>query len=187
MRFLPRPVDFVSGPAIGAGLPPTTINNDWTFEIPRNFGRVALRVDAPQPWGLKSISLNGIDVTDSAFEFSGKDIAGLEVTLTTLLAVLTGSVSERNVPVPEYSVVIFSTDTTTWGFPSRHVVMQRPAQDGTFSAQGLPPGTYRVVALPAVGSEWQDPEFLTRIRPRATEIVLGAGQTQTVSLQLLRP
>jgi hypothetical protein len=185
VRLLPRPVDFISGPVFGAGLAPTVVRDDWTFELARNFGRVALRADAPQPWGLKSITHNGLDVTDSALDFS-KDIDGLEVVLTTQLAGLTGRVMERNVPIQDCAVVIFSNDTTKWAFPSRHVVMQRPAQDGRFTAQRLPPGSYRVVALPAVGSEWQDPEFLGRLRARALEITLGGGQTQTIEVELLR-
>lgn len=185
-RITPRPVDFVSGPAIGFGFPAARIGDDWTFEAPRNLGQGVLRPEAPAPWALRSITLNGVDVTDATLDFRGKDIDGLEIVMTSRWPTLTGKVSDQNQAVADYSVVVFAEDRTKWTYPSRYVVLARPSQDGTFTAAGLPPATYLLAALPSVGTEWQDPQFLDGLRGAATRVVLSEDVNQTIDLRLVR-
>lgn len=186
IRISVRPVDFVSSPAMGVGLAPSQVNSNGTFEAARNFGRGVLRVDATAPWALKSIMLDGADVTDAVLDFRGKDIEGLELVLTTRMASMTGKVLDDKGPVRDANVIVFADDSTKWGYPSRYLALARPNQDGVFATQALPPGAYLAAALPIAGTEWQDPQFLERLRSVATPIILGEGATRTVDLRLIR-
>ncbi|PYP35069.1 MAG: hypothetical protein DMD48_14725, partial [Gemmatimonadetes bacterium] len=116
----------------------------------------------------------------------GKDIDGLEVVLTSRAASVTGGVVDDNgQPAPTYNVVLFASDNTKWPFPSRYVHLGRPSQDGRFRLQGLPPDHYLAVALLTIqGTEWQDPEFLDRLRPIAKALTLSEGETRTLDLKL---
>ena len=139
-------------------------------------------------WALKSVTLNGIDITDRPFEPSGKSQAGLEVTLTNRVTTLSGSVqSTQDQPAKEYTVIVFPEDTQRWQAPlaQRYIRRARPDQQGTFKLTGLPPGRYLVAAFENIeeGTE-MDPEYLTRIQSVATRTELLEGGTQTVSLKL---
>jgi hypothetical protein len=49
----------------------------------------------------------------------------------------------------------------------------------------MPPGTYLVAALDYLDEgEWQDPEFLERLRESASRATIREGETKTVNLQL---
>jgi hypothetical protein len=62
-------------------------------------------------------------------------------------AAISGHVTDsRSAPVSNYSVVVFSTDRSTWILPSRVLKLARPTQDGSFEVTGLPPGEYWVAA-----------------------------------------
>ena len=66
----------------------------------------------------------------------------------------------------------------------------RPAQDGTFRVEGLPPGDYWFAAVDRVDTanagEWQNPEFLETLVSRASRIVLAAGETHRTTLRVIR-
>ena len=50
---------------------------------------------------------------------------------------------------------------------------------------GLPPGDYYAVALDYVdSSEWTEPDYLERIRSKATDVSLSEGETKSVDLKL---
>ena len=49
----------------------------------------------PTGWALKSITLNGQDITDTGYDFkSGSNVTGIVVTLTDRLTDLSGSVRD---------------------------------------------------------------------------------------------
>jgi hypothetical protein len=64
--------------------------------------------------------------------------------------------------------------------------------DGTFSGDGLPPGDYFVAAVDTVpggrgGDDWQDPDYLETLMPRAQHLMLSEGTRVTLSLSVLAP
>jgi len=66
--------------------------------------------------------------------------------------------------------------------------MARPALNGAFRVGGLPPGSYYVLALSDANDvvssgDWQDPTMLEKLRARASRIVLGEGETRTLTLR----
>lgn len=183
----PTPVNAVSAPA-GGGPPNSVTRDDWTFEVNNMSGIRTVRVLVGSPqWFLKKVTLAGRDITDEPIDFRNGDVDGLEITLTSRGPTLAGTVTESDKPVSECSVIVFADEPARWVFPSRYFAQGRPAQQGTFTIQGLPPGNYLAVAVPPVqGTDWQDPEFLQQYLAAATRVSLAEAETKTISLKLIR-
>ncbi len=167
---------------------------DGTFEYRGLFGLNYLTATFPRPgWYLKSIVVNGQDITDAPYDFGlGRTISGAEV-VSSAGAIAAGRVTDdRQTPVPDYLVVVFPISRDRWTNESRWVKAARPLQDGTFSIPGLPPGDYWIAAIDRVDASIAgrggvpDPGVLESLSFRATRISLNEGQTQDVSLRLIR-
>lgn len=164
-------------------------HDDWTFAVSHLYGHQHIVVGVNSPmWMLKRITRGGIDITDDAVDFSDKDVADVEVVLTSKVTRVTGVVSDDKGLASDFAVVIFPSDPTKWTlelpFPRRIVLARRARQSG-FEARALPPDDYLAVALPSVGEiEWVDPEFLQAIRPLATAFTLQEGESKTLELRL---
>jgi hypothetical protein len=189
VHVMPRPVEFDSAPIAG-GPSPSVTRDDWTFEVNNLTGRRVVAADIASPvWSVKQIKLDGLDVTDKPTVFGKEDLNTFEIVLTTRNGSVAGTVVDVDgKPAGNYSVVVFAADQSRWAFPSRHLALGRPNQDGRFRVSGLPPDEYLVVALPAVqGTAWQDPEWLEGLRSVATGLTLSEGDAKTVDLKLVRP
>ncbi len=141
----------------------------------------------PAGWALKSVTLDGADITDAAYDFKpGNNVTGLVVTLTDRLSEITGNVRDgRGQPILDYVLVAFPEDTKLWGAQSRYVQTTRPNQNGTFSVKGLPPGRYLAAVVPALENGMQnDPAVLEQLRPRAHSFSLADGQTLNLNLEM---
>ena len=181
-------VQFDSAP-VGGGPPPFSMQDDGSFELKNLSGRRLIRVSVRNPgWMLKRITREGRDITDEPVDFTKADVEGVEVILTNRVTSITGRVTDEKAnPVTEYSVLVFAADRSKWTDRSRFIALGRPTQDGTFRIAGLPPDDYFAIALPAVqGSQWQDPEFLRTLEEAATRLLLGEGESKTLTLRLLR-
>ncbi len=187
VRVLHRPVDFVSGPVVGRGLPASAISPDWTFEVSGLNGLGVLSAMVPQPWAVERITLAGRDVTDAPLDFRRVDVTGVEIELTDRFGGVTGSVEDQGQPVTDYSAVLFAKDAGRWTFPSRFVLLARPNQTGAFQFTGVAPGDYLIVALPLLqGAEWQDPAFLEQMRALATPVTVVEGLPARVQVRIVR-
>ena len=50
---------------------------------------------------------------------------------------------------------------------------------------GLPPSEYNIIAIDKLETgQWTDPDFLERLRFKATAFTLSEGETKTVDLKL---
>ena len=167
------------------------VNQDGTFEMKVQPGTQLIRMNPIGAFAnirIKAVRLNGADVTDSGIDFRpNEDLGGLEVELTSQLSDLSGFVSNaRGDNVKDYSVVVFSRDRERWGFASRFLGGGRPDQDGKYRVRNLPAGNYYAIALDYVEQgAGTDPEFLDRVKDRATEFSLADGETKTLSLKLV--
>jgi Carboxypeptidase regulatory-like domain len=137
---------------------------------------------------LKSVAVNGADVTDTGIEFKGGEaLAGVEVVLTSKVTEVSGTVKgSSGQPVKDYTVVVFSDDPERWVVPaSRHVASARPNQAGRFELKSLPPGGYYAIANEYIAQgEWGDPEVLERLKAKATKFKLDEGESRTLDLTL---
>ncbi len=92
IRVTASPVD-MDGPMVAfAG--PGTVKADGTFELKGLSGTRIVRVASlPPGWMLKSVKVNGNDVTDSGIDFkAGESVTGVDVVLTSKLTEVTGTV-----------------------------------------------------------------------------------------------
>jgi hypothetical protein len=158
------------------------------FQLSTLTGTVALRVEnVPAQWMVKSIVVGSTDVTDGAFELRGTEqLTNARIVLTDRVSELNGTVTVRNQEATDSSVVVFADDAALWTFPTRFVRMARTDAQGHFTLRGLPGGTYLVAAVDYLEEgEWQDPEFLERLREPGTRVSVRDGETKTVGLQLV--
>ena len=86
---------------------------------------------------------------------------------------------------------MFSSDQSRWFSRSPYIKLGTPAQDGTFSVTGLPPGEYLATAIDQIDGgadfgSWQNPAVLATLAPTARRFTLAAGQTATTELRLIR-
>lgn len=163
-------------------------NPDRTFELSGLGGRQTFRVGSPpEGWFLKSVTHEGVDITDSGYDFRpGQRVSGIEIRLTRRATSLSGTVQNAGGDVVgDYSIVAFSTNPDRWGYQTRFIRSARPDQSGKFAMRGLPPDEYFVVALEYVetGQEF-DPEQLAAWKALATTVELREGESKTVSLKL---
>lgn len=167
-----------------------TAKDDGSFQLKGLSGRRLLRVNnLPPGWTLKSVRLNGEDVTDSGIEFkSGPDISGLELVASSKQTEITGGVTASNgSPLKDYTVVVFSDDPQHWALPfTRWVNGTRPDQEGRFRLRNLPAGSYNIVAVDYIeAGAWGDPELLDRLKAHAKRITLSEGGSEKVDLKLV--
>lgn len=164
------------------------IDAEGAFELKGLVGLKMLRVfGLPPGWWVKSVAHEGSDVTDSPIDFgTGRDISGIEIVLTQNMGELSGTVQDqKGTAVTNYSVVVFSPDSTHWTTQSRFVRTARPDQTGRFTVGGLPPGSYLAVALEYLepGQE-TDPEFLERLKALGSPVRVAGAEKKPLVLKL---
>jgi 5-hydroxyisourate hydrolase-like protein (transthyretin family) len=183
MSFVPT--DFVSGPAGGNRIP-SVVNDDWTFAIDQLAWTGVVRAAAPGGWRLKSVKLDGRDITDTPHDFQSADVTGLDVVLTSHVASVGGSVLDRLRPALDGMVVVFSEDGGKWAYPSRFISVAKVRPTGEFTVNSLLPGRYLAVAVPALPLA-VDANWLATMRSFATPFQVSAGDAAIVTLKLIRP
>ena len=186
IRVSSMPAD-VDGPTPAAGS--AALKSDGSFELKGLSGRRLLRVvNLPTGWTLKSVRLNGDDITDAGVDFKpGQEASGVEIVATNRATTVTGGVTAGNgAAVKDYTVVVFSDDPERWNLPmTRWVSGARPDQDGRFRIRNMPPGSYYAAAVDYVEQgSWGDPELLERLKTRARRFTLAEGATETLDLRL---
>jgi hypothetical protein len=105
--------------AVPRAMPGTTVKSGRTFQLDGLLGVYALRFDSlPSGWIIKSVTANGVDVSDSALEFRPADRISMRVELTDRITQVLGTVrSDR--PVSGATIVIFADEPSKWTGTSR--------------------------------------------------------------------
>jgi carboxypeptidase family protein len=172
------------------GIQPPRTNDDWSFEMKGiAAGLRTFRVQrAPASWVVKSVMLNGNDITDKGYEFKGtEEVSGLQIVLTSLISEVVGTVTDpKGNPAREYTLVVFATDRDLWTIPqTRFTKLGRPDQEAKFRVRGLPAGEYYAVALEYLeAGEEGDPELLERLKTNAQRFSVGEGETKSLTVKL---
>jgi hypothetical protein len=178
--------------AIGGG-PPAALKDDLTFQLQSPPGEMVIRAGLTTGSGelvMKSVHLNGVDVTDEPLDFvEGRDVEGLDIELTGTPPEVSGLVSDsRGQAVKDFTVLLFPVDRDRWSGMTRYIATARPDQDGRFKVRSLPPGDYYAVALEAMDSnERGNPEFLEAQIANAMRFSLRDAEVKTLDLKLSRP
>ena len=168
--------------------PPAAVRDDLTFEFKASPGPSAVRLTGPAGWMIKSVSLNGADVTDR-ITFRDDDVSGLEVELTNKVPDLSGQVTNgKGDAVFDYFAIAFPQDQQLWDAPGPgRAGMTRPDDQGRYRFRTLRPGNYYVVAVDHVQiGEWMNPAFMEAVHTHATRITVNEGDVQTLDLRLVQ-
>jgi hypothetical protein len=162
-----------------------------SFRLAGVRGPVHLQVSPlADSWAVKSILADGVDVTDQPIEAKNGATVRIGIVLTDRVTEVTGSVtpaSAADTGRRDHSVVVFAADAAKWRYPSRYLRTVRADEQGAFRMTALP-GDERYLAV-AVNyleeGEGSDPEFLERMRDRATTFSLGDGGRATIDLRVI--
>jgi protocatechuate 3,4-dioxygenase beta subunit len=176
-------------PMLGMGGSSASVKAEGTFELRGLSGVRSIRPAAlPQGWMLKSVRVNGAEVTDTGVDFKpGEAVTGVEIILTSKVTDVSGTVKATNGDlVKDYTVVLFSDDPQRWTDPSsRYVHSARPDQDGRFQVKAVPPGGYYAIATDYIAQgEWADPEVLDRLKAKGTRFSLDEGEARKLELKI---
>jgi protocatechuate 3,4-dioxygenase beta subunit len=176
---------FITGAVPGAD---GTVSDDNTFKLAGAAGKGFIRtLPLPTGWAIKSITVDGEDVTDVPIEFSTRrSIDDIRVVLTDKLTDLTGTVADaRGTLLKDYVVILLPSGLKEGLSPQRFIRMVRPDQDGSFRVKGLPPGSYAATALDWVEQGRQFvPTFQEQLRKAGKTLTLREGQATTIDLKL---
>ena len=172
----------------GSFVPTATVSGTGTFELEGLLGVYTLRFDSlPTGWAMKSITANGVDVSDAAVEFRPADRVSMRVELTDRITQVTGSVRAERA-VNGATVIIFPDEPSKWTSTSRFIKTARLTEGGQFTVRGLPPHSrYLAVAVDFIeAGEAQSPEFLQRAKTVASaSFGLSAGDQRILDLPLV--
>jgi hypothetical protein len=174
---------------VAAFTPRAEVGATGNFELEGLLGVYTLRFESlPVGWALKSVTANGLDVSDSALEFRPGDRVSVRVELTDRLTEVSGTVkADRD--KHGATVLIFADEPAKWTSTSRFVRTARLSDDGQFSVTGLPPHSrYLALAIDYLEpGETQMAEFLQRAKAAATAAFgLSAGERTTLDLPLVK-
>jgi len=163
------------------------VDEDGNFQVRGLIGTVFFRGQIPPGWMLRSVTLDGEDITDTPLDLTGGGrIEGLRIVLTDRLTDVSGGVtSERGQPVKDYVVVLQPATPKQGLAANRYVRNARPDQDGRFRVRGMPTGDYIATAVESLeaGREW-DPEFQPKLRDAGRNFSLKEGETIVLDLKL---
>lgn len=157
------------------------------FKLEGVFGAFMLELGGPAAsgWTIETVAIDGRDATDrAASAMSGRTVTA-RIVISDRVTDVAGTVSDtRGTPRTEFVAVFLPASLSDDVLSTRYVRTARAGGDGRFRVQGLPPGTYVVVALESLeeGREW-DPTFQAWAREHGTVLRLEGGQQTAVNLQ----
>jgi hypothetical protein len=151
-----------------------------------------LRVSGlPKGWWLKSVIAARRDITNDPVDLAD-GLQGIDMLVSNRMSTLSGVVEAREADKPELpadtAVLVFSDDSSKWVTASTAIARVWPTEDGKFVAEGLPAGSYRVIAMEVTppGFLRAATDVLRSLSERATLVKLGEGETLQLKLPLVR-
>jgi hypothetical protein len=163
------------------------VMSDGQFHIPSVYGRVVFRTSPlPLTVMLKSVTLGGVDITNTPFDATrADDVTNLEVRLIDKQGRIAGYArNERGEIQYNYRLVVYPAHLKPGDVTVRFQHNTSPGINGQFNIGRMPPGEYIGLAVKGVqpGEEW-DPELRKRIEQFGKRFSLAEGET----LQLEMP
>jgi hypothetical protein len=172
-------------PIMGGGN--AQVKDDFTFEATMVAGHARVTFFGGD-WRLRTVRLDGADVTDAGFDVPPTGINGLVVELSARHADLSGTVVDANGAAShDYVVLIFPQNAEQWTRPNA-VFTVRPAGDGAFKLR-VPGGDYYAVALEELeqGVAPNDPDILGQLRDGGQRLSIADGETRSLVLKFSPP
>jgi hypothetical protein len=152
-------------------------------------GRYVFRVPRFRGFRVKSVTVRGVDVTDTGVDgASGREYDDVIVTVTNTGAELSGSVRDGSGRPATGAVILFPVDPKHWvdyGLTPDRMQSMNAGRDGSFKLTAINDGEYYVIAVPSAQSDaWLDHRFLAAAASRATRVSLKTGTPLTQNLQV---
>jgi hypothetical protein len=164
---------------------PAVVQPDSTFTMKSLMGELMLRVSGPNQY-LKSVTVGGEDITDSAREFKASD--RVTITVTSRASTLEGNVLDAAGAVStDAGIILFSDDKASWRFNSSRTKRSFVDPYGHYRIPGLMPGRYLVAAIPRdrlSGPMGADTDLFEQLSKVATSLVIGEDEERRVDLKL---
>jgi hypothetical protein len=174
-----------------AFVPPVTVRPDGTFEVvnlpPGSFRfQISGPALAPGGWSTRSAVMEGRDLLDAEFRIPAGGRGEVTVTLTDKATELSGVLQMASgAPASDVFVIAYAADRGLWGAGARRVQAVRPAVDGRYAMNGLPPGDYLLAAVLDIDpDDWNDPAFLEQLVAASIKVTLGEGEKKTQHLRI---
>jgi len=163
------------------------VRDDGDFQISARPGRAMLRIEGlPPHWALKSVRVNGTDITDTEVDLrASTELANVQVIVTNRVSEISGQVTDdQGRPTSDYSVIVFPADVEQRKYGSRYIDVARPDQGGRFSIEGLPSGDYVAIAVSYVeqGAQY-DRQFLESLQSRGLPFHLEGADHRMITLK----
>ncbi len=190
-QTVPPPVRvnaMMGDPTDNMGISPSpataAVGPDQTFTMKGMMGEYLLRASAGTQF-LKSVSVNGQDITDTPREFKQGD--RVTITMSTRSSTLEGAVTDdKGKPVADAGLILFSDEKASWR--SNSIKTRRAGSDptGHYRIMGLLPGRYFIIAVPRdrLNVGMLDAAFFEQLSKEATSLVLGEDEQRQVDLKL---
>jgi hypothetical protein len=163
------------------------IGEDGSFTIRGAFSKLLFRIMMPE-WQLKSVMLDGVDITDVPYDTARGGTDRLEIVLTDQRQVVTGRVVDAlgRPPPRRFFVLAFPSDLKEGAVQGRFVDGTWSSNpDGTFELN-LPPGNYFAAALASARDDAHyDMDFHQTIKERATPFHLSPGESVKLELAII--
>ena len=181
-------VPFGGAMVMSGPLPPARpVRDDLSFELSAYPGTVVVRPITLSGVVVRSVRLNGRDVTKGFEIEAGAPITDLDVEVTSSTARLSVStMNARDEGVADRDIIVFPQDQSQWDsqMPGHGSVGRTDAQ-GRYQTPQLLAGPYYVATTdPPEPGQGNDPEYLESLRARAQRITLGEGETATLSFRV---
>jgi protocatechuate 3,4-dioxygenase beta subunit len=165
--------------------PPAAVSSDFTFTMKGLAGEYLLRGFAPQQY-LKSVQLDGADITDTPHEFKQGD--RVTIVMTSRSSTVEGNVTDTNsAPVPDAMVMVFPEDKASWRMNSTHRRLAGTDRQGHYKISGLMAGRYLIIAAPRdrIAVSFPDEGFFENLAKDATPLVVGEDDQRQADLKLV--
>jgi protocatechuate 3,4-dioxygenase beta subunit len=190
LRVFPNPADpsrpFIVGNVSNDPRSNGTLDENGNFQLTGLSGRVFLTFAATS-WVVKSITLDGEDVTDEPLDLTGKQsVDDLVIRVTDKLTQISGHVSDSRGQRPRECTVMFqSAEAREPVVAARLLRTVRCDANGSFQTRGMRPGRYVVTAITSVEQGRQfDPEYQEQLRRASESLTIREGETITLDLKL---
>jgi hypothetical protein len=136
-------------------------------------------------WSVRSVVLDGRDVTDRTFDLSAGGASGLTLTFTDRVSELSGTLTgPSGAPATDYFIIAIPADRAYWIPQSRRIVSTRPDGSGRYVFRGLPAGDYRLaVTTDLVPRDLQTVSALERLAEQSVAVTIGTGERRTFDLR----